>query len=243
MSQLKVTDLTMEFGGLVALNRLNFSIEPGEFIGLIGPNGSGKTTLLNILSGFYTPTSGEVFFRGKKTKGLDPAELAAFGLMRTFQITKIFNKISVLENLLVPGLTVSSTSREKGEETAFEILEKLHMTHLAHNNGAEISGGQGKLLEFGRLMMLSPKIILLDEPFGGVHPELKILMHEIIRNWQDEGVTVVLISHDMNSIFDLCQRILVLHNGNLIADGSPQVIRDDGGVVAAYLGDGKVKAV
>lgn len=243
MSQLEVTDLTMEFGGLVALNRLNFSIAPGEFIGLIGPNGSGKTTLLNILSGFYTPTSGEVFFRGKKTKGLDPAELAAFGLMRTFQITKIFNKISVLENLLVPGLTVASTSREKGEETAFKILEKLRMTHLAHNNGAEISGGQGKLLEFGRLMMLSPKIILLDEPFGGVHPELKILMHEIIRNWQDEGVTVVLISHDMNSIFDLCQRILVLHNGNLIADGSPQDIRDDDSVVEAYLGDGKVKAV
>ncbi len=243
MSQLEVSNLIKEFGGLVALNNLSFSIEPGEFVGLIGPNGSGKTTLLNVLSGFYTPSHGEVYFQGKKTKGFDPSRLAALGLMRTFQITKIFNRISVLENLLVPGLTVSSTSRSAGEKTAFKILEKLKMTHLAHNKGSEISGGQGKLLEFGRLMMLSPKVVLLDEPFGGVHPELKVLMHDIIKAWQAEGVTVVLISHDMNSIFDLCHRILVLHNGNLIADDTPEKIRDDGGVVEAYLGDGKVRAV
>lgn len=243
MSHLAVSDLTKRFGGLIALRELNFTIDPGEFVGLIGPNGSGKTTLLNILSGFYAPSYGEIQFQGKKTKGFDPSELAALGLMRTFQVTKIFKRISVLENLLVPGLTVTSTSRAAAEETAYEILARMKMSHLASNMGSEISGGQGKLLEFGRLMMLSPKVVLLDEPFGGVHPELKMLMHQIINDWHAQGVTVVLISHDMNSIFNLCRRVMVLHNGSLIADDTPEKAREDSTVVEAYLGDGSVVAV
>lgn len=243
MSQLAASGLTKRFGGLVALNDLDLSISPGEFVGLIGPNGSGKTTLLNILSGFYSPTSGEVHYLGDKINGVEPSDLAMRGLMRTFQVTKIFSRISVLENLLIPGLSVSSTSRKAAEEMAYDVLKHLKMTHLAHNMGSDISGGQGKLLEFGRLMMLSPKVVLLDEPFGGVHPTLKVLMHDIIQTWHNKGVTIILISHDMNSIFDLCDRVVVLHNGSLIADGTPDSIRDDETVIDAYLGDGITRAV
>ena len=234
---LAVRGLTKRFGGLVALDTVGFDVGSGELVGLIGPNGSGKTTLLNVLSGFYPADAGDAHFNGVRIGGRTPAELTRLGIARSFQVTKVFRRLSVLENLLVPGLIEWRTSREDASERGYAILERLELARLADERAANLSGGQAKLLEFGRLMMLEPRLVLLDEPFGGVHPDLKRLMYDAIRGWNAGGATVVLISHDMGAIFGLCRRVLVLRNGELIADGAAAQVRDDPLVLEAYLGD------
>lgn len=242
MSQIAVAGVEKRFGGLVALKDVSFTVQAGALVGLIGPNGSGKTTLLNVLSGFYQPELGEVHYNGRIVNRLEPHQLALAGLTRTFQVTKTFRRLSVLDNLLVPGLTKWSSSRHVAIAEANGILKSLDLGHLAGEMASNLSGGQSKLLEFGRVMMLSPKVILLDEPFGGVHPTLKTLMHKVIRDWNAQGITIILISHDMSSVFDLCKRVLVLHNGALIADGTAQEVRQRPRVIEAYLGTQSVRA-
>ncbi len=243
MSQLQAQGVVKRFGGLVALDDVSFAVDPGELIGLIGPNGSGKTTLLNVLSGFERPEAGVVRFEERICNKLEAHELAQAGLARTFQVTKIFRRLSVLDNLLVPGLTDWTISRKDAADRGGEILARLELEALSDELASNLSGGQSKLLEFGRIMMLSPRVVLLDEPFGGVHPTLKTLMHGTIRRWNKSGVTILLVSHDMGSIFGLCNRVLVLHNGALIADGAAEDVRAEPGVIKAYLGDESMRAV
>lgn len=235
-AQLVVSQISKRFGGLSALSDVTMNVDAGEFLGLIGPNGSGKTTFLNVLSGFYIPEQGSAEFEGKRIDGREPSQLAGQGIVRSFQVTKIFRRITVLDNLLVPGLTRWADSRSDVQDKALAILSSLRLERLAHEPAANLSGGQAKLLEFARIMMLDPKLVLLDEPFGGVHPELKALMHETLRRWNQNGVTVMLISHDMGSIFGLCRRIVALQNGRIIADGDPESVRSDQHVLDAYLG-------
>jgi branched-chain amino acid transport system ATP-binding protein len=236
-AQLVAAGIGKQFGGLVALDGVSFEVASGERIGLIGPNGSGKTTLLNVLSGFYPADAGTASFEGSRIDGQAPAELARRGIARSFQVTKVFRRLSVLDNLLVPGLTAWRVGRQSASAKAMAILERLELARLAGERAANLSGGQAKLLEFGRLMMLEPRLVLLDEPFGGVHPDLKRLMYDTIRRWNAAGVTLVLISHDMGAIFGLCGRVLALRNGELIADGRAEAVRDDPQVLDAYLGD------
>jgi ABC-type branched-subunit amino acid transport system ATPase component len=243
MSRIEAKRLLKRFGGVVALDDVSLAVEPGEFVGLIGPNGSGKTTLLNLLSGFYRPDSGEVWYDEARVDGVESQILAMRGLTRSFQVTKIFRRISVLENLLVPGLVDWSCSRSQAEGGATAILADLQLGHLSREMASSLSGGQAKLLEFGRLMMLTPKVVLLDEPFGGVHPTLKARMHDVIRRWHERGVTILLISHDMGSVFGLCPRVVVLHNGRVIADDAAAAVRRMPSVIEAYLGDQAVRAV
>ena len=159
---LAVRGLSKRFGGLVALDRVSFDVGAGEVVGLIGPNGSGKTTLLNVLSGFYAADGGDAFFNGVHIGRRTPAELSRLGIARSFQVTKVFRRLSVLENLLVPGLIEWRTSRQGASERGRAILERLELARLADQRAAHLSGGQAKLLEFGRLMMLEPRLVLLE---------------------------------------------------------------------------------
>ncbi|MCB1755087.1 MAG: ABC transporter ATP-binding protein [Gammaproteobacteria bacterium] len=236
-TQLDIQNLSKYFGGLQALKGIDLSFASGELVGLIGPNGSGKTTLLNIIGGYYKASSGVITLDGKRIDGLPPHRLAKLGIGRSFQVTKVFKRLTVFENMLVGALADGAMSRADGEQKARRVLDTLKLTRLADQPASSLSGGQAKLLEFGRIMMLDPKIVLLDEPFGGVHPELKRFMYETINSWNQSGVTIILISHDMGSIFGLCRRVVTLSYGDIIADGEPDVVRNDPAVLEAYLGD------
>ncbi|WP_046862558.1 ABC transporter ATP-binding protein [Microvirga massiliensis] len=236
-AQLTVSGLRKQFGGLVALDHIDLTVDRGELVGLIGPNGSGKTTLLNIVGGYYAPSAGSVYFEGQRIDGVAPSRLARLGIGRSFQVTKVFRRLSVLENMQVSALTDWKVSRNQARDLALEALDSLNLSRLAQERAGRLSGGQAKLLEFGRIMMLKPKLVLLDEPFGGVHPELKRFMYDTIRAWNARGVTIILISHDMGSIFGLCRRVITLSYGEIIADGDPETVRNHPAVLEAYLGD------
>ncbi|MCB9136915.1 MAG: ABC transporter ATP-binding protein [Caldilineaceae bacterium] len=235
---LDVNHLFKNFGGLQVLSDVNFKIRGPELIGLIGPNGAGKTTLTNILDGALKPSGGTVYLNGKRIDTLPPYLVARAGLGRTFQVTRAFRRMTVMENLLVPAMALHATaSRREFEERAREVLDFLTMSHLTNEYGRALSGGQQKLLELGRLLMLDPRIVILDEPFAGVHPRLMEIIYEWIYRVNDEGKAIILISHDMETIFTLSKRLLVLNYGDLIADGDPDVVKDDPLVKAAYLGE------
>ncbi|MFQ6117980.1 MAG: ABC transporter ATP-binding protein [Candidatus Bipolaricaulia bacterium] len=237
---LEVTDLVKDFGGIRAVNRLSFKVEESELLGIIGPNGSGKTTTINLISGAFKPTAGRITFRGKRIDGLPSYEVAKRGIGRTFQVTQVFRRMSVMENMLVPALSIPKS--DGGAETdqterALEILEFLKIGHLKEEYARNLSGGQQKLLELGRILMLDPDVIMLDEPFAGVHPELKMEIHDYIREMHKEGRTFIIISHDLQSIFDLSERLIVLSEGSKICDGTPEEVKNDERVVEAYLGE------
>lgn len=237
MSLLQVRGIEKRFGGLRAVDGFDMDIAAGELIGLIGPNGSGKTTLLNILSGHLRADAGSVLLDGRKVLGLNPTRLTRLGMLRMFQMTRVFNRITALDNLLVCGMALG-LSEARATARAQELLAELGLTHVMHLDGGQLSGGQKKLLEFGACFMVPPRLALLDEPFAAVHPTMKQTMADFIRERNAGGQTFIVVSHDMPVVVELCSRSVCMNAGKVLADGPTQEVLHDRDVIEAYLGAG-----
>ena len=239
---LETRGLTKRFGGLTAVDALPLVVRSGEIRGLIGPNGSGKTTTINLLSGLYRPDAGEVYLRGQRIDRLRPHEITARGVARTFQISKLFWNMTVLENVLVPAFAELDRGTDRSmpqiRERARRLLEFVTLDPLRHALAKELSGGQGMLLQIARGLMVHPiQLFLMDEPFAGVHPAIKAtIMETILRMNREEGVTFLIVSHEMATLRRLCQSVTVMHEGRLIANGSLEEVASHPLVLEAYLG-------
>jgi branched-chain amino acid transport system ATP-binding protein len=239
---LETRALTKRFGGVIAVDDLSLAVEAGEIRGLIGPNGSGKTTTVNLLSGLYRADAGEIRLAGERTDRLRPHEIAARGVGRTFQVPKLFGDMTVFENLLVPALA----ARDRGEDRAMgaivdrarQLLDFVTLDALRDAPAKELSGGQAMLAQIARAFMLRPlRVLLMDEPFAGVHSTIrKIIIDAVVRMNRDEGVTVVIVSHEMAELRRLCSRVSVMHEGHLIAEGTLDEVANAPLVLEAYLG-------
>ena len=236
MEFLEVDQVHKYFGGIPALQGVSLRVEKGKIHGVIGPNGAGKTTMFNVINGVYTPNEGTVSYKGRDITGLKTNKIAAMGIGRTFQVARVFNEMTLMENMMVP-LIPRGVAKKEGKKKALELLEMAGLTHLRHQFAVEISGGQKKLLEFMRTMMSDPEVILLDEPFAGVNPGLIDRLIEITFELnQTRGKTFLLISHDIPSIMKLCKDLTVLSAGATIAEGESEEVRHDPAVIDAYLG-------
>jgi branched-chain amino acid transport system ATP-binding protein len=253
---LSIEHLAVNFGGLVALSDLNFTVHDGEIVGLIGPNGAGKTTAFNVFTGFLHPAHGEVRFRGRLLNGLKPHEIAALGLVRTFQRTSIFQAHTVFENVLT-GLhrrgrsslwaTLLALPAEQAEER--ELVERAHeILKLVglERRGSEIAGalayGEQRLLGIGLALAARPSMLLLVEPVSGMNASETAKVMQLIETIRASGVTILLVEHDMPMVMRVCGRIVVLNYGRIIAEGSPAAIQRNPDVIRAYLGEGKKRA-
>jgi ABC-type branched-subunit amino acid transport system ATPase component len=237
MTLLKTNGLSKHFGGVAAVDQVNLAVNAGEILGLVGPNGSGKTTVLNMLSGFLAPDAGAIWFADENVTRLTTVQLARRGLLRMFQMTRVFPRISCFDNLLVAGMAMDLSEQEAANR-ATALLEELTLTHVQYLDAGSLSGGQRKLLEFGMCFIKPPRIALLDEPFAAVHPVMRETMADFIRRRHSLGQTFVLVSHDMPIVVDLCQRAVCMNLGRVIAEGPTRAVLESAPVIEAYLGSG-----
>jgi branched-chain amino acid transport system ATP-binding protein len=229
---LEVSGLVKRFGGVAAVDGVSLALEPGRIYGLIGPNGSGKTTLFNCITGTERRDAGEVRFRGERIDGLPPHEVFHRGMGRTFQVIRVFPELTALENLLV--VTTGDLARARAR--ADELLDLVKLRGLAGEYAGNLSYGQQKLVEFVRVLMTDPELILLDEPAAGVNRTLLNELLDAVRGLRDRGKTVFLVEHDMKVVMGLCEMVFVLDHGEKLAEGPPGVIQGDERVIEAYFG-------
>jgi branched-chain amino acid transport system ATP-binding protein len=227
--------LTRKFGGLTAVGDVNLSVSSGELLGLIGPNGAGKTTLFNLLIGLTTPTSGEVYLEGKKISGLRPHQICRLGMVKTFQNVALFPEMSVLENVLTGGLLRASV--EEATVLAKDSLAKVGMLEIANKKAADLTFPEKALVEMARALCTKPKVVLLDEVMAALNETEMDHILSLIKTLRDqEGITFIVIEHHMRAIMNLCERIVVLSFGQVIAEGTPLEIGANPEVISAYLG-------
>ena len=253
---LSADGIRRHFGGIVAVDVKHLEVQRGSITALIGPNGAGKTTLFNLLSGFDTPDVGEWRFDGHNMSRVVAHKTASMGMVRTFQLTKSLTKMTVIENMklgaihqvgekwwkgLLPFLWKSQEA--KIEERANTLLKRFKMDHMRNEYAGTLSGGQRKLLEMARALMTEPKLVMLDEPMAGVNPALKQSLNEHIRGLRDDGMTVLFVEHDMDMVNDVADWVVVMAEGILIAEGTPEQIGSNPQVIEAYLGSNQGKSL
>lgn len=232
----RAEDLVKRFGGIVAVDGLSLVLERGELVALIGPNGSGKTTTINMIAGAMKPDRGAITIGDTSMAGCAAHLFARSGVARTFQVPRLFKRMSVLENLLVPALADPAARFPAAKARAGEVLQFLKLEHLARAQARTLSGGQQKLLELGRALMPRPALLLLDEPFAGVHPKLLDQISAHIRTLNSEGHTIVIVDHNLDAIRQLVRRAIVMAQGRMIADGAVDEVFRDPTVIRAYTG-------
>jgi neutral amino acid transport system ATP-binding protein len=248
---LKVVELSKDFGNLRAVDHCSFEVSQGLIFGLIGPNGSGKTTVFNLVTGFLEPTAGRIYFKGREITGLRPYQIGQLGIVRTFQLVRAFNRMTVMENLLMApknqagencllGVLRTAKVRRQEQEAikrAGDLLGLVGMEKVADEYCGNLSYAEQKMVEITRALMTDPQLILLDEPASGINPTLVNQILDYIRRLRDEqGKTFLVVEHDMRVIMNLCDRIAVLNYGQKIAEGTPAEISADSRVIDAYLG-------
>ncbi len=241
MAFLEVKDISKRFGGLTAVNRLSFSIEKGEILGLIGPNGAGKTTAFNMVAGYLSPDQGKIHFRGGNITGMRPWSICRKGIARTFQISKPFSDMTVLENVMV-GAFIRSGSRAEARREARGLLEFIGMADQRDFEAHNLTAVDRKKLELGRALATDPELLLLDEVVAGTTPSESEAMMDLIRKIRDNGVTLIIVEHVMKVIMGLSDRVLVLHHGEKLAECPPDEAARNEDVLRAYLGDRHVGA-
>jgi len=248
VSVLELNHVTKTFGGLTALNDVSFSVDEGEIRGLIGPNGAGKSTMFKNIAGFYTPNIGDIVYRGQSIMGRKPHSIAELGIVRTFQETTLFQELSVFENVLV-GCHITARSnlfsallgldtekQKQAESKALEVLKFMGLEDRRDQLASELPLGSQRALAISIALASGPKLLLMDEPFAGMNPEETNHMMDLTRRVRDSGITIILVEHDMKAVMGLCDYLTVLNFGQLLAEGTPEEIRNNEKVIEAYLG-------
>jgi len=238
---LEVKNLTKKFGGLTAVNDFSFEIKQGDFVGLIGPNGAGKTTVFNLISGFEKPTAGTIRFDGMNITGLKPFRIVNLGIARTFQLVRSFKFLNLLENVSISCLSTrgKTASEDIGtEEFASAILSAVGLIDKARIPPIILPHGDLRKLQIGKALGTNPKLLLLDEPFSGLSFEEQVVITELIKQLNDDGVTIFITGHVLRELMTLVPRVIAMHQGKFIADGSPQEVANNKIVLEAYLGRG-----
>ncbi len=247
---IEVKNLKKTFGGLTAVDIENLTFSKNELTSIIGPNGAGKTTFFDLISGFQNSDNGDIYLNDKDISNFQPYKIARMGMVRTFQLTKVFDRMTVLENLLFSGSEISNESlfksiiksksqknyEENLRDKARDIMDELNILHMEDSYARELSGGQKKLLELARSIINEPEILLLDEPLAGVNPKLAEVILSLIKKLSNKGITILMVEHNIEAVMKISDRIVVLAEGSLIADGNPNDIRTDTNVIEAYLG-------
>ena len=247
---LEVTNLKKSFGGIKAVDVQSLNLNRNELTSIIGPNGAGKTTFFDLISGFQDSDEGKVYLNKKNITRSQPYSIARLGMIRTFQLTKVFDRMTVLENMMFSASSVNNDSFVKSlirlpsqkttekniKEKSFEIMKDLNIDHMANSYARELSGGQKKLLELGRSIVNDPSILLLDEPLAGVNPKLAEEILQIILNLSEKGISILMVEHNIEAVMKISQRVIVLAEGMVIADDIPENVRTDEKVIEAYLG-------